>query len=56
MAAKLLLPNTTVSEIISYVAPEAVKDKPDWYLRRHSMEGLSTAFGFSFLANGLAGH
>jgi chemosensory pili system protein ChpC len=29
---KLLLPNTTVSEIISYIAPESVSDKPDWYL------------------------
>ena len=29
---KLLLPNTTVSEIISFGAPEAVRDKPDWYL------------------------
>jgi chemosensory pili system protein ChpC len=29
---KVLLPNTTVSEIISYVAPETVKDKPEWYL------------------------
>ena len=29
---KLMLPNTTVSEIVTYAAPEAVEDKPDWYL------------------------
>ncbi len=29
---KLLLPNTTVSEIITYAAPESVPDKPEWYL------------------------
>lgn len=29
---KLLLPNTTVSEIITFASPEAVSDKPDWYM------------------------
>ena len=29
---KILLPNTTVSEIISYIPPETVSDKPEWYL------------------------
>ncbi len=29
---KLLLPNTTVSEIVTYAVPEAVEEKPDWYL------------------------
>jgi len=29
---KLMLPNTTVSEIITYAAPEAVEGKPDWFL------------------------
>ena len=29
---KLLLPNATVSEIITYAAPESVEGKPDWYL------------------------
>lgn len=29
---KMLLPNTTVSEIISFIAPETVSDKPGWYL------------------------
>lgn len=29
---KVLLPNTTVSEIISYIAPESVNGKPEWYL------------------------
>ena len=29
---KLMLPNTTVSEIVTYAAPEAVDGKPNWYL------------------------
>jgi chemosensory pili system protein ChpC len=29
---KILLPNTTVSEIITYITPEAVENKPDWYI------------------------
>ena len=29
---KLMLPNTTVSEIITYAAPEAVEGKPEWFL------------------------
>jgi chemosensory pili system protein ChpC len=29
---KLLLPNTAVSEIISYLPPETVEDKPSWFL------------------------
>lgn len=29
---KILLPNTTVSEIITYATPEAVEGKPAWYL------------------------
>ena len=29
---KILLPNTTVSEIITFITPEAVENKPDWYI------------------------
>jgi len=29
---KLLLPNATVSEIITFAAPESVENKPEWYL------------------------
>lgn len=29
---KLLLPNATVSEIITFASPEIVEKKPDWYL------------------------
>ena len=29
---KLMLPNTTVSEIMTYAAPEAVEGKPEWFL------------------------
>lgn len=29
---KILLPNTTVCEIITYITPEPVENKPDWYI------------------------
>ena len=29
---KLLLPNATVSEIITFASPESVENKPNWYL------------------------
>ncbi len=29
---KILLPNTTVSEIITFITPESVENKPDWYI------------------------
>ena len=29
---KILLPNTTVSEIITFITPEAVENKPNWYI------------------------
>jgi chemosensory pili system protein ChpC len=29
---KILLPNTTVSEIITFITPEAVENKPDWFI------------------------
>lgn len=29
---KILLPNTTVCEIITYITPEAVENKPNWYI------------------------
>ncbi|HWS41195.1 MAG TPA: chemotaxis protein CheW [Arenimonas sp.] len=31
-AGKILLPNTTVSEIITFITPEAVENKPNWYI------------------------
>lgn len=29
---KILLPNTTVCEIITFTTPEPVENKPDWYI------------------------
>jgi chemosensory pili system protein ChpC len=29
---KILLPNTTVCEIITFTSPEQVENKPDWYI------------------------
>lgn len=29
---KILLPNTTVSEIITFITPEAVENKPNWFI------------------------
>lgn len=31
-AARLLLPNATISEVLSYAAPEPIADAPDWLL------------------------
>jgi len=31
-AARLLLPNATISEVLSYAEPDAVEDAPDWLL------------------------
>ena len=31
-AARLLLPNATISEVLSYAAPEPVEDAPEWLL------------------------
>ena len=31
-AARLLLPNATISEVLSYAAPEPVDDAPEWLL------------------------
>lgn len=31
-ASRLLLPNATISEVLSYAAPEPVADAPDWLL------------------------
>ena len=38
-AAQLLLPNATVSEVLSYATPEAVEDAPDWLLGRIRWRG-----------------
>ena len=31
-AARLLLPNATISEVLSYAAPDPVEDAPEWLL------------------------
>jgi len=37
--ARLLLPNATVSEVLSYAAPEPVEGVPDWILGRLRWRG-----------------
>lgn len=36
---RLLLPNATISEVLSYAAPEAVENAPDWLLGRIRWRG-----------------
>ena len=38
-AARLLLPNATISEVLSYADPEAVDNAPDWLLGRIRWHG-----------------
>ena len=37
--ARLLLPNATIAEVLSYADPERVADAPDWLLRRMGWRG-----------------
>lgn len=37
--ARLLLPNATISEVLSYAPPEAVENAPDWLLGRIRWRG-----------------
>lgn len=37
--ARLLLPNATISEVLSYAQPEALPDAPDWLLGRIRWRG-----------------
>src|SRR5690606_12755599 len=37
--ARLLLPNATIAEVLSYAAPEPVADAPDWLLGRIRWRG-----------------
>ncbi|GGK00126.1 chemotaxis protein CheW [Luteimonas terricola] len=37
--ARLLLPNATIAEVLSYAEPEAVADAPDWLLGRIRWRG-----------------
>ncbi|WP_206859925.1 chemotaxis protein CheW [Lysobacter changpingensis] len=52
---RLLLPNATIAEVLSYAEPDAVADAPDWLLGRIRWRGWQLpllAFGrFSGLAN-----
>lgn len=46
--ARLLLPNATISEVLSYADPEPVADAPDWLLGRIRWRGWQVpliAFG-----------
>lgn len=37
--ARLLLPNATISEVLSYAAPEPIQDAPSWLLGRLRWRG-----------------
>ena len=37
--ARLLLPNATISEVLSYAAPDAIEGAPDWLLGRIRWRG-----------------
>ncbi len=37
----LVLPNTSIAEVISYSAPSPVKNSPDWYLGMVSWRGIN---------------
>ena len=37
--ARLLLPNATIAEVLSYADPEPVADAPDWLLGRMRWRG-----------------
>lgn len=48
----LLLPNTTVAEVIDYVAPTPVEGAPEWYLGQISWRGLVIpVFSFEAMMN-----
>lgn len=47
---RVLLPNTNVAEIITYVPPEPIADAPDWLLGRLNWRGWHLPlFSFSML-------
>lgn len=49
--ARLLLPNATISEVLSYAPPEAVDNAPDWLLGRIRWRGWQVPLvSFSRLA------
>jgi chemosensory pili system protein ChpC len=48
---RLLLPNATIAEVVSYVAPEPIADAPDWLLGRLTWRGWHLPlFSFSILS------
>ena len=49
--ARLLLPNATIAEVLSYAAPEPLEDAPDWLLGRIRWRGWQVPLiAFSTLA------
>ena len=52
---RVLLPNATVAEVITYSIPEKIADAPDWLLGRLSWRGWRLPlFSFSMLSGGAA--
>lgn len=55
--ARLLLPNATISEVLSYAPPEAVAGAPDWLLGRIRWRGWQLPLvSFSRLSGEAAEH
>lgn len=53
--AKLLLPNATIAEVLSYADPEPVADAPDWLLGRIRWRGWQLPLVAFSRFTGLAG-
>ncbi|MGH8042691.1 MAG: chemotaxis protein CheW [Rudaea sp.] len=50
---RVLLPNATVAEVITYSTPEKIADAPDWLLGRLSWRGWRLPlFSFAMLSGG----
>ncbi|MBS0557910.1 MAG: chemotaxis protein CheW [Proteobacteria bacterium] len=50
---RVLLPNATVAEVITYATPEKITDAPDWLLGRLSWRGWRLPlFSFAMLSGG----
>jgi chemosensory pili system protein ChpC len=48
---RLLLPNATIAEVVSYVAPEQIANAPDWLLGRLTWRGWHLPlFSFAILS------
>ena len=54
--AKLLLPNATIAEVLSYADPDPVEDAPDWLLGRIRWRGWQLPLVAFSRFTGIASH